>query len=305
MENLFIKQINLYTKNSNQFLNLKKFLSCNSYYITTHKSEKKYYESLLNSNGIRAKKIYALNPIKTSNQLIAQECSYIETWKSILKKEENNYVLMLDDDVRFSHNFSIELRRFLAAVPKQWDILYLGASQHNWENVSLENYYNYYKAHNTKGSFAVLLSPSGVSKTLEALHKFEYTKPLDEVLNLIEGHKYVAYPNVIISDVAYSSMRKPRNVIQHAHRMQWKLIYYDYFKYLRLNVLFVVNTPLCRQSYKHVTYFHAYNEKYLINNARYEEQKKNHVITIIHIKKENPSYFFIENKIKFVLKTEP
>ena len=301
MENLFIKQINLCIKNSNQFLNFKKFRSCNSYYITTHKSEKKYYNSLLLSNGIKAKKVYALDA-KRSNNLIAQECSYIETWKHVLQNEENSYVLMLDDDIRFSYNFSIEMKKFLAAVPTQWDILYLGASQHNWENVNIQEHY--YEAHNTKGSFAVLLSPSGVSKVLQALNKWEHTKPLDEVLHLTQGYKYVAHPNVIISDVAYSTMRKSRNVINHAQRMHWNLLYYDYFKYLRLKVLFVVNSPLCKQSYKEITYFYANDTNALNNNINFENEKKKHDITIIHIKNTKPCYFFVEKEIKFVLKTE-
>lgn len=246
--------------------------------------------------------MYALDS-KRSNNLIAQECSYIETWKSILKNEENSYVLMLDDDIRFSYNFSIEMKKFLAAVPTQWDILYLGASQHNWEDVNVEEHY--YKAHNTKGSFAVLLSPSGVSKVLQALNKWEHTKPLDEVLHLTQGHKYVAHPNIIISDVAYSTMRKSRNVINHAKRMHWNLLYYDYFKYLRLKVLFVVNSPLCRQSYKEITYFYANSDSALNNNINFENEKKKHDITIIHIKNTKPCYFFVEKEIKFVLKTEP
>ncbi len=302
MENSFIQQINLYTKKGNQFLNIQKFLRFNSYYITTHKSEKEYYNSLLNSNGIQAKKVYARSA-KSSGNLSKEECSYIETWNSILKKEENNYVLMLDDDVRFSYNFSMELKKFLAAVPTKWDILYLGASQHNWEGINPE--YHYYKAKNTKGSFAVLLSPSGVSKTLEAIAKWAYTKPLDEVLHLLQCHKYVAHPNIVISDVAFSTMRKPRNVKIHAERMHWNLLYYDYFKYLRLKVLFVVNNPLCKQSYKEITYYYINDNNSLKNNKNYEEEKKNHDVTIIHIKNTKPSYFFIEKEIKFVLKTEP
>ena len=77
MENLFIRQINLYTKNSNQFLNIQKFLQANSYYITTHKSEKKYYNSLLVSNGIQPKKVYAKDA-KGSKTLSKEECSYIK-----------------------------------------------------------------------------------------------------------------------------------------------------------------------------------------------------------------------------------
>jgi GR25 family glycosyltransferase involved in LPS biosynthesis len=253
------------------------------------------------SNGIKAKKVYALNA-KRSNSLITQECSYIETWKHVLENELNNYVLMLDDDVRFSYNFSIELKKFLAAVPEQWDMLYLGASQHNWEGINIQEYY--YEAKNTKGSFAVLLSPSGILKVLQALNKWKHTKPLDEVLHLTEGHKYVAHPNIIISDVAYSTMRKSRNVKLHAERMHWNLLYYDYFKYLRLKVLFVVNNPLCKQSYTEVTYYHVSSQDNLKNNKKYEEQKKNHDITIIHIKNTKPCYFFVEKEIKFVLKTE-
>jgi GR25 family glycosyltransferase involved in LPS biosynthesis len=302
MENSFIQQINLCTKNGNQFLNIQKYLQANSYYITTYKSEKQYYNSLLLSNGIKAKKVYARSA-KGSSSLSKEECSYIETWNSILKNDQNNYVLMLDDDVRFSYDFLIEIKIFLAAVPTKWDILYLGASQHNWEGINPE--YHYYKAKNTKGSFAVLLSPSGVSKTLEALNMWAYTKPLDEVLHLLQGHKYVAHPNLVISDVAYSTMRNPRNVKIHAERMHWNLLYYDYFKYLRLKVFFVVNSPLCKQSYKEITYYQVNDHNSLKNNKNYEEQKKNHDITIIHIKNTKPCYFFVEKEIKFVLKTEP
>ena len=303
MENLFIKQINLCIKNGNQFLNIQKFLRANSYYITTHKYEKEYYKNLLNSNGINAQRVYAITSTKGSKTLSKQECSYIETWKSILENEKNSYVLMLDDDVRFSYNFSFQLKKFLAAVPAHWDILYLGASQHNWEGITPE--YQYYEAKNTKGSFAVLLSPCGVSKVLEAIAKWTYTKPLDEVLHLLQGHKYVAHPNVVISDVAFSTMRKSRNVSVHAKKMHWNFAYYDYFKYLRLKVLFVVNNPLCKQSYNEVTYYYVNDHNSLKNNKKYEEQRKNHDITIIHIKNTKPCYFFVEKEIKFVLKTEP
>jgi hypothetical protein len=197
----------------------------------------------------------------------------------------------------------MELKKFLAAVPTKWDILYLGASQHNWEGINPQ--YHYYKAKNTKGSFAVLLSPYGVSKVLQALNKWEHTKPLDEVLHLTEGYKYVAHPNIVISDVAFSTMRKPRNVKIHAERMHWNLLYYDYFKYLRLKVLFVVNNPLCKQSYKEITYYYINDHNGLKNNKNYEEEKKKYDITIIHIKNTKPCYFFVEKEIKFVLKTEP
>ena len=305
MDNLFIQKVNLGCKNSNQFLEIKKFFTSKSYYITTQRTEKNYYNTLLRSVGIKPEKIYAIETSKKSKKLNEQEYSYLETWKRILSKEKdkNHYVLMLDDDVRFSHNFSLELRQFLKAVPEQWDILYLGASQHVWDGVDIHHLF--YKACKTKGSFALFLSPSGVQKVSNALCNIDYNEPLDEILNSLKCSKYVAYPNIAISDVAYSTMRKRRNVKSHAAKMHWNLLMYDYFKYLRVNVLFVVNNTCAKQSYKNITYYYANTAVNIKDNEKYEQLKKAHEITIIHIKNIKPCYFFVEKEIKFVLKTEP
>ena len=300
MDNLFIENVNLCCNNSNQFSEAKKFFMAQCYVITLKKLEKDYYNSILCAIGLKPKKIYALD-VKKGSKLKIQELSYIYTWKSVLEKEKksNNYVLMLDDDVRFSYNFSINLRRFLHAIPKNWDILYLGASQHNWENVNLKSMF--YEAHNTKGSFAILLSPHGVQKVYESLNTHYYDKPLDEILNTIQANKYVAYPNLVISDVAQSSIRKPRkNVQMHANKMQWSLNNYDYFKYLRLKVLFVTSHKNIKQSYKNIDYYISKEE----NNEIYKEKIKNYDIIIKYFSDKDPSYFYVEKEIKFVLKTE-
>ena len=305
MDNLFIEKVNLGCKNSNQFLEIKKFFAAKSYYITTKRTEKKYYNTLLRSVGIKPEKIYAVEASNKSKNLNEQEYSYLETWKRVMSEEKNknHYVLMLDDDVRFSHNFSLELNDFLEAVPKQWDILYLGASQHVWEGINIKNLF--YEAHKTKGSFAIFLSPTGVQKISNALCNTDYSEPLDEILNSLNCNKYVAYPNIIITDVAYSTMRKRRNVKNHAAKMHWDLVLYDYFKYLRVSVLFVVNSKCITQSYNNITYFYVSNEANIKDNEKYEQMKKVHDVTIIHIKNTKPSYFFVEKEIKFVLKTEP
>lgn len=302
MDNLFVKNINLGCENSNHFLYLKNFFEARTYYVTTKKSEKKYYNTMLRSYGLKPEKIYAVPACKKTSTLNIQEYSYLDTWKSVMENEKENYVIMLDDDIRFSHNFSIYLARFLTSVPKNWDILYLGASQHEWQDVEIQN--NYYEAHNTKGSFALFLSPNAVQKISEKLQKTDYTIPLDEILNKMHLNKYVSYPNLIISDVAESSIRKPRNIIKHAAKMHWDLSYYDYFKYLRIKVLFVVNTKNCNQSYDYTTYFYVNSEANIKDNPTYEKEKRNHQITLVHIKKEDPSHFYVEKEIKFVLKTE-
>ena len=303
MDNLFIENVNLCCNNSNHFSEAKKFFIAQCYYITLKKLEKDYYNSILCAIGLKPKKIYPVD-VKKSNKLNIQELSYIYTWKSVLEKEKksNNYVLMLDDDVRFSYNFSINLRRFLHAIPKNWDILYLGASQHNWENVNLKSMF--YEAHNTKGSFAILLSPHGVQKVYESLNTQQYHIPLDEILNTMQANKYVAYPNLVISDVAQSSIRKSRKNVQlHANKMQWSLNNYDYFKYLRLKVLFVTSHKNIKQSYKNIDYYIS-KEENIENNEIYKEKIKNYDIIIKYFSDKDPSYFYVEKEIKFVLKTE-
>lgn len=301
MDNLFIKDVNNCSNYSNHFLKSEKFFNYNAYYITMKKTEKDYYSTILRNTGLNCKKVYAAQYEKHSKPITNQEYSYLNTWKSVLQKEKDNYVLMLDDDVRFSYNFSINLRRFLTYVPNDWDILYLGASQHIWDNIVIKE--NYYEACNTKGSFAVFLSPFIIQKVVTALN--ESNIPVDEILNKLDCKKYVAYPNVVISDVAYSSIRQPRkNVKIHAEKMHWNLNIYDYFKYLRLNVLFVVNSFLSKQSYVNITYFYIKSKKDLINNENYKEKIKNYDIIITYFYDEPPSYFYVEKEIKFILKTE-
>ena len=69
MDNLFIQKVNLGCKISNQFFEIKNFFTAKSYYITTQRTEKNYYSTLLRSVGIKPEKIYAVEPRIKSKKL--------------------------------------------------------------------------------------------------------------------------------------------------------------------------------------------------------------------------------------------
>ena len=106
---------------------------------------------------------------------------------------------------------------------KQWKIIYLGASQYNWNNIKIKN--NFYKARNTTGSFGILLHNS-VFKIL--LKKYEeYNNPVDHCLIIIQElyseEVYVSYPNLCIANLESSNIGSVRNNELWASRFRWNL----------------------------------------------------------------------------------
>jgi len=157
-------------------------------------------------------------------------CSHISVI-TFAKQHGLKKILVFEDDVVFHKHFNEQLTNILKL--KNWKLLYLGASQYRWENITLKQ--GYYNANHTLGGFAYCLDSSVYDEVLNLA--FLYEKSFDNCLGNFNGHDiqsrypndcYALYPNIVIADVGDSDLREKRNLDEHAKKMRWDLNLYDF-----------------------------------------------------------------------------
>lgn len=178
-------------------------------------------------------KKYGIKELRSSyknNKIINKgQWGCLQSHINILKKainENKESILIFEDDAIFKYNHSDindSINNINNLKKKQWKIIYLGASQYNWNNIKIKN--NFYKARNTTGSFGILLHNS-VFKIL--LKKYEeYNNPVDHCLIMIQelysDEVYVSYPNLCIANLESSNIGSVRNNELWASRFRWNL----------------------------------------------------------------------------------
>jgi GR25 family glycosyltransferase involved in LPS biosynthesis len=140
----------------------------------------------------------------------------------IKNAKENGYarILIFEDDVIFSKSFKEDISNIESY---DWKLLYLGASQFNWENIEISN--NHYKCRKTLGTFAYAIDSSIYDDIIDGLEKRE--KSIDNMLSDIQRKykksSFVVYPNIVISDVSDSDIRKSKDKIDYAKAVRWDL----------------------------------------------------------------------------------
>lgn len=177
----------------------------------------------------------------------------------IIDAKQNRYetIVILQDDIILCKDFCKRFHQFylhnIANNNPQWKIIYLGASQHEWSDSliysSKVNGMNgakredgfYIPNGTTDGAFAFILHQSVYDELLKEIDKKELS--IDSgPLSVIQRKYYdiykassqtsipqvlVCYPNLVISDVSKSDLRKPRSMIETAKRFRWDLNKYD------------------------------------------------------------------------------
>lgn len=175
---------------------------------------------------------------------------YLLSWEKILNKarcDGHKRILCLDDDVVFHRDFTYQFHNLSRWIPDDWKIFNLGASQHITIDLpdSGPNR-SWYHPSTTDGSFATGISSSIF---LELLNEIRHIKsclsspkpqndikqllpldsgPLREMYRRYPNDCYVAYPNLIISDVRNSSIRGPRDQTRIAKKFGWDLSKYNW-----------------------------------------------------------------------------
>jgi glycosyltransferase involved in cell wall biosynthesis len=163
---------------------------------------------------------------------------YIFTYLRILKNaKDKGYkrFLILEDDALLTRNFETKFLEFMKSVGDDWKVLQLGASQYGWESVNEteanRNGYYFPRRLDTCGSFAIAFDSSVIDELIEAEKAFEAPfdhLPMWEIYERYLGKCYVAFPNLVMPDVADSSIRGGRCQYTHGAKMKWPLNQFEY-----------------------------------------------------------------------------
>jgi GR25 family glycosyltransferase involved in LPS biosynthesis len=180
-------------------------------------------------------KTHGINELRTCvpNQIVNDgQWGCLQSHINILKDAlDKNYktILILEDDVIFSNNIEKQLDMITKLQIKRpnWNIIYLGASQHNWKNIKIKD--GYYYAKRTTGSFAYIVHMSFYKTLIDKLEK--NLKPVDDYLVDLQVTYYrtmfVLLPNLMISNLEESSIGQKRNQIIFSKKFKWSLEDYN------------------------------------------------------------------------------
>jgi GR25 family glycosyltransferase involved in LPS biosynthesis len=171
------------------------------------------------------------------------EWGTLKTYKNILKEAgERGFekILCLEDDTIFAKDFEELFKQAGKIIPDNWKILYLGASQHTWEeNTDLiipDNLFDditrvkYYLPLNTDGAFAIGLKKQVFSTIISEISKMNCafdSGALRNATKVFKGDCFVLSPNLIIADVRESDIRIGRKQNSFAEIVRWNLNFYD------------------------------------------------------------------------------
>jgi GR25 family glycosyltransferase involved in LPS biosynthesis len=178
---------------------------------------------------------YGMHELRTCvpNQIVNKgQFGCLQSHINILKDAlEKNYetILILEDDVIFSKEAQKQFERItkIQSTRPNWNIIYLGASQHNWKNIKMKD--DFYYAQLTTGSFAYIVRMSFYQILLNEFEK--RLKPVDNYLIDIQKTYYkslfVMFPNIMICNLEESNIGLNRNQKVFSNKFKWSLEEYN------------------------------------------------------------------------------
>ncbi len=137
-------------------------------------------------------------------------------------------ILVLQDDLLFHKNFIAEFAKVPDLVKKDWKMLYLGATQHNWARI-LKSRGFYFPAGTADGAFAVGLHCSIFDELMKEIIKFNMPFDSGPLRTIQERYLYDCYvidPNLIIADIRDSDLRHSRDLVIFGKRFRWDINLY-------------------------------------------------------------------------------
>ncbi len=181
--------------------------------------------------------------------------SHIEIIKSA-KARGYKKILIFEDDVILSKDFLIDIKLIREL---DWKLFYLGASQFEWNDIEISD--RYYNCKKTLGTFAYAIDSSLFDELINLFERRQ--KSVDNYLSIVQ-HKYknecfTFYPNIVVSDVVDSCIRRSNDLVQYSETVRWKLEKFNKF-----------------QSDKSLTYNRLVNDNIIeiINQSKYKSSKK-------------------------------
>ena len=160
---------------------------------------------------------------------------YVLTWEKIIEnaiKLKHERIIIMDDDVICHQNIVNMYNNWFqtSKIRREAKIILLGASQHSFKNINLQNL-KYYHPKKTDGSFAVILHNSIFVELLQLLkthQKLVDSHCLRDLYKKYYDNCFVITPNLIIADVKQSDIRESRNQNEMANIFRWDLSQYIY-----------------------------------------------------------------------------
>jgi GR25 family glycosyltransferase involved in LPS biosynthesis len=169
------------------------------------------------------------------------ELAFSLSWIAMLKHIQQlppdvERVLILEDDIILARHFKETFNASVHGIPADWEILFLGASQHDtWETEKHVRWpyekFNapYYVPLFTSGTYAVGLHRRVVPWLLDRIARLDCavdTCAITEYLRTCE-RCFTVFPNIIIADVRSSSLRSGQDMSQYAAHCHWDLSMFD------------------------------------------------------------------------------
>jgi GR25 family glycosyltransferase involved in LPS biosynthesis/mannosyltransferase OCH1-like enzyme len=137
-------------------------------------------------------------------------------------------ILILEDDVIISDNF-LESVKNVKNI--NWKLIYLGCSQFDWEDISIND--GFYKSKNTLGTFAYGVDYSIFNDLIDTLER--KNKSVDNLLSdyqKVNEDCYTLFPNIIISNVSESEIRSSKSIVEYSKIVRWNLNEFSNISYL-------------------------------------------------------------------------
>lgn len=133
--------------------------------------------------------------------------SHHKLWTKIAKNNDN-YALIIEDDVIFEKDFLNKLLKLLVNIPQDWDIIYLGLTRPYGSHVKENIYKTNYKVNTNAGAYAYILKKS-TAKTLIKLCSFPMKEMIDHCIKKHHSkfNVYFTYPYLIKHDFNVKPVR--------------------------------------------------------------------------------------------------
>lgn len=154
--------------------------------------------------------------------------AYLTGLRSLLveaKRRRLGRIALFDDDVHLHTDFSERLRSVAAKTPDDQNVLFLGATQRNWQGVEIVE--GFHRPNEfTDGSFAVIIDHRVFDELISHIDDREApfdAGPLREVVLADPDRASVVHPPLVVPDVTVSDIRSGRNQEDFAAMARWRL----------------------------------------------------------------------------------
>jgi len=132
--------------------------------------------------------------------IVAGRLSHIEVLSKIKPDE---MVLICEDDAKFDAEFNTKFDEYMAVLPKNWDIFYLGAIKNETRPVNK----HWVRQVVSTGTQAYCVNPAKVDLFIQIAREFDQWIDVAYRLWADRTNAYIANPNLVIQHDGFSDLR--------------------------------------------------------------------------------------------------